>query len=187
MNWRKQLFEGTLRIFEVRRPDISEKFQEGRFLEIRLSEKDGVIAELAKEVLELKKSLWLGKRKKSLERRQLIECELNHLANKTGITHIVLARYAGVAERTWREWLRRKGQEKRHNEKSREHWLTPDEERVCEHWQERLERGYRVLCWEMVDLEERKKGFDWSRYMNNGILTFPTFVLAVCFTISSVS
>jgi transposase-like protein len=57
MNWRKLLFEGALGIFEVRRPDISEKFQERRAkaLETRLSEKDRVIAELAQEVLELKK------------------------------------------------------------------------------------------------------------------------------------
>jgi transposase InsO family protein len=131
----------------------------------------------------------------SLTKRQLIECELANLSNKTGIRHIVLARYAGVSERTWREWLRRKGQETRHNGKiPREHWLTPNEERaICEHCRGHLELGYRVLCWEMVDLniamvspssvynvlkrhgltkkwakpiEERKKGFDQPKLVH---------------------
>ena len=58
LNWRKQLFEGALRIFEIRRPDISGKAagREAAALEVKLREKDTVIAELAQEVLTLKKN-----------------------------------------------------------------------------------------------------------------------------------
>ena len=57
MNWRKQLFEGGQQIFEITRPDISEKALEKqtKALEDRLRHKDNVIAELAQELLELKK------------------------------------------------------------------------------------------------------------------------------------
>ena len=57
LNWRKQLFEGALQTFEIKRSDISERFQERqtKALEEKLKEKDNVIAELAQELLELKK------------------------------------------------------------------------------------------------------------------------------------
>jgi len=57
MNWRKQLFEGGQQIFEIKRSDISEKALEkqAKALEDRLRHKDNVIAELAQELLELKK------------------------------------------------------------------------------------------------------------------------------------
>ena len=59
MNWRKQLFEGGQQIFEIKRPDISEKALEKqtKALEDRLRHKDNVIAELAQELLELKKNI----------------------------------------------------------------------------------------------------------------------------------
>jgi transposase-like protein len=55
--WRKQLFEGALNLFEIKRTDITEKAQEkkSKALEAKIAEKDNVIAELAQEVLELKK------------------------------------------------------------------------------------------------------------------------------------
>jgi transposase-like protein len=57
MNWRKQLFEGGQQIFQIKRSDISEKAVERqtKAFEEKLREKDNVIAELAQEVLELKK------------------------------------------------------------------------------------------------------------------------------------
>jgi transposase/putative transposase len=57
LNWRKQLFEGALETFEIKRPDISGRAAEQRekALEGKLREKDNVIAELAQEALELKK------------------------------------------------------------------------------------------------------------------------------------
>jgi len=57
MNWRKQLFENALQTFEIKRTDITEKAHEkqAKALEEKLKEKDAVIAELAQELLELKK------------------------------------------------------------------------------------------------------------------------------------
>jgi transposase-like protein len=57
LKWRKQLFEGALQTFETQRPDITEKANErkSKGLEAKLLEKDNVIAELAQEVLQLKK------------------------------------------------------------------------------------------------------------------------------------
>jgi transposase-like protein len=55
--WRKQLFEGGLQTFQIRRSDISDKAGERRVsaLENKIKQKDEVIAELAQELLGLKK------------------------------------------------------------------------------------------------------------------------------------
>jgi transposase len=55
--WRKQLFEDGVRTFRIRRTDISDKAGERKaaLLEEKLKQKDGVIAELAEELLALKK------------------------------------------------------------------------------------------------------------------------------------
>ena len=57
LNWRKQLFENAYQTFEIKRADISEKAAERKTkaLEEKLQNKDNVIAELAQELLELKK------------------------------------------------------------------------------------------------------------------------------------
>jgi len=57
MNWRKQMFENALQLFEIKRSDISERAQEkqAKAFEEKLKEKDNVIAELAQELLVLKK------------------------------------------------------------------------------------------------------------------------------------
>ena len=57
LNWRKQLFENAVQTFEIKRADITEKAQEKKekALEEKLRNKDNVIAELAQELLELKK------------------------------------------------------------------------------------------------------------------------------------
>jgi transposase-like protein len=56
-NWRKQLFEGAVKTFGIKRPEISEKAEARHTaaLEEKLKEKDAVIAELASELLILKK------------------------------------------------------------------------------------------------------------------------------------
>jgi len=56
-NWRKQLFEGGLQTFQVKRTDISAKAGERKIaaLEEKLKHKDEVIAEFAEELLGLKK------------------------------------------------------------------------------------------------------------------------------------
>jgi transposase-like protein len=55
--WRKQLFEGGIQTFEIKRTDISGKAEERKIaaLESKLKQKDEVIAELAEELLGLKK------------------------------------------------------------------------------------------------------------------------------------
>jgi transposase len=55
--WRKQLFESGVRLFEIKREDIGEKAEERKVavLEEKLRQKDQVIAELAGELLGLKK------------------------------------------------------------------------------------------------------------------------------------
>ena len=57
LSWRKQLFEGGKQVFEIKRPDITEKAMEkqAKELEDKLRHKDNVIAELAQELLEIKK------------------------------------------------------------------------------------------------------------------------------------
>jgi hypothetical protein len=85
--------------------------------------------------------------------RRLIENEINRLHNLTGIAILVLAMYAGVSRRTFREWQSRKDQENKHNGQiPREHWTTPEEEAaIISYCVERMELGYRTLCWQMVD------------------------------------
>jgi transposase-like protein len=58
LNWRKQLFEGGMEIFKLKRDDISNKADERKIssLELKLQHKDEIIAELAGELLELKKN-----------------------------------------------------------------------------------------------------------------------------------
>jgi len=57
MNWRKQLFEGGTQIFQIKRADISTKAEVRKVasLESKIKQKDEVIAELAEELLVLKK------------------------------------------------------------------------------------------------------------------------------------
>jgi transposase-like protein len=56
-NWRKQLFEGGAQLFEIKRGDITAKAEDRKVaaLEGKLRHKDEVIAELAGELLEIKK------------------------------------------------------------------------------------------------------------------------------------
>ena len=57
MNWRKQLFEGGVQIFQIKRADISSKAEDRKVasLESKIQQKDEVIADLAEELLALKK------------------------------------------------------------------------------------------------------------------------------------
>jgi transposase-like protein len=55
--WRKQLFEGGIQTFQIKRSDISTKAEERKIaaLEEKIKQKDEVIAEFAEELLGLKK------------------------------------------------------------------------------------------------------------------------------------
>jgi transposase len=57
LNWRKQLLEGGVRLFQVKRTDITTKaeIRKAAALEAKIKQKDEVIAELAEELLVLKK------------------------------------------------------------------------------------------------------------------------------------
>ena len=57
LSWRKQLFEGGIQTFQVTRPEISFKAEQRKItaLEEKIKQKDEVIAELAEELLGLKK------------------------------------------------------------------------------------------------------------------------------------
>ena len=89
----------------------------------------------------------------SLQIRNLIEQEVRRLHVMTGIALLTLAVYAGVSRRTFREWLGRRESETRHNGHiPREHWVTPmEQEAIIKYCEERMEYGYRTLCWQMVD------------------------------------
>jgi len=56
--WRKQLFEEGIKTFQTTRADISDKAEERKItvLEGKIKHKDEIIAELAGELLELKKN-----------------------------------------------------------------------------------------------------------------------------------
>ena len=57
-NWRKQLFEGGMKTFQIKRSDISGKAEDRKIssLEEKIKHKDEIIAELAGELMELKKN-----------------------------------------------------------------------------------------------------------------------------------
>jgi transposase len=58
LNWRKQLFEAGVQTFRIKRAEISGKAEERKIssLEEKIKHKDRIIAELAGELLELKKN-----------------------------------------------------------------------------------------------------------------------------------
>ena len=71
----------------------------------------------------------------------------------TGISLLTLAVFAGVSRRTFRDWLTRRNEETKHNGHiPREHWVTPGETKaIISFCKDRMEFGYRSLCWMMVD------------------------------------
>jgi len=91
----------------------------------------------------------------SLILRRLVEREINRLHALTGIAVLTLGFYAGVSRRTYREWQTRKDEENKHNGHiPRLHWRTPEEEAaIIAYCTERMELGYRTLCWQMVDAD----------------------------------
>jgi len=91
----------------------------------------------------------------SLEKRTMIENEVNRLHIMTGIALLTLVAFAGVSRRTFLEWQKRRGIKTEHNGCiPREHWLTPTElEAIIQYCEDRMELGYRTLCWQMVDAD----------------------------------
>ena len=94
-----------------------------------------------------------GKAKMSLEVRQTVEKEIMHYKTKTGLPLKVLLKYAGISQRTWREWGERRGIETGHNNNiPRTYYLTPEEvNAIVAYCTDNPLKGYRMQCWEMVD------------------------------------
>ena len=93
----------------------------------------------------------------SLEIREKAEGEILRMRTMREIPLPTLLAFAGIPERTWREWQGRRGLQTRHNNNiPRSYYLTPGEEaaivRFCQdNCVLHPEKGYRTLCWEMVD------------------------------------
>ena len=93
----------------------------------------------------------------SLEIREKAEGEVLRLLAMTELPLPTLLAFAGIPERTWRERRERRGLQTRHNNNiPRSYYLTPEEEaaiiRFCQdNSLLHPEKGYRTLCWEMVD------------------------------------
>ena len=91
----------------------------------------------------------------NLEKRGMIEQEVNRLHVMTGIALLTLAVFAGVSRRTFSEWQERKELETKHNGHiPRNHWTTPLEQKaIINYCEDRMELGYRILCWQMIDAD----------------------------------
>jgi len=89
----------------------------------------------------------------SLEEREIVEREIMRYRLKTGLPIKTLLRYAGIPERTWREWGERRGIKTGHNNNiPKGYHLTPEEiSAIVSYCTDNSLKGYRVQCWEMVD------------------------------------
>jgi transposase InsO family protein len=89
----------------------------------------------------------------SLEIRQRAEREIQRLKEMTGLSLEILLRYAGISQRTWREWSHRRGVETKHNNNiPKAYYLTPEEVvAIIGYCRTNPLKGYRMQCWEMVD------------------------------------
>jgi len=72
---------------------------------------------------------------------------------KTGLPLEILLAFAGIPQRTWREWQERRDIETKHNNNiPRNYHITPEEIRaIIAYCIENPLKGYRMQCWEMVD------------------------------------
>jgi hypothetical protein len=95
----------------------------------------------------------IGKAKMSLEVRQIAEMEILRYKSQTGLSLKILLKYAGIPQRTWREWRKRCNIETVHNNNiPKNYYLTPEEvKRIVSYCTENPLKGYRMQCWEMVD------------------------------------
>ena len=89
----------------------------------------------------------------SLVIRTIVEKEIYRYKTRTNLPLEFLLKYAGISERTWREWKRRRGIETKHNNNiPKNYYITPKEEAaIIAYIIENPLKGYRVLCYEMID------------------------------------
>jgi len=89
----------------------------------------------------------------SLEVRQKAEREILRYQSKTALPLETLLKYAGISQRTWREWAQRRDIETKHNNNiPKAYYLTPEEiSAIVTYCTVNFLKGYRMQCWEMVD------------------------------------
>jgi transposase InsO family protein len=85
--------------------------------------------------------------------RQVAEHEITRYQAMSGLPLGILLQYAGIPQRTWREWQERCGVETKHNNNvPKTYHLTPEEVMVILAFcTANPLKGYRMLCWEMID------------------------------------
>jgi len=89
----------------------------------------------------------------SLLIRAIVEKEILRYRTRTNLPLEYLLKHAGISKRTWHEWMRRRGIETKHNNNiPKNYYLTPEEERAMVGYIiANPLKGYRVLCYEMID------------------------------------
>jgi len=89
----------------------------------------------------------------SLHIRHIAEREITRFLKKTGLPLKILLMFAGIPQRTWREWQERHGVETKHNNNTpKNHHLTPEEiAAIVTYCTANPLKGHRMQCWEMVD------------------------------------
>ena len=89
----------------------------------------------------------------SLEIRQIAEKEILRFKARTGFPLKTILRYAGISQRTWRDWGKRRGVQTKHNNNiPKNYHLTPEEiAAIVIYCTTNPLKGYRMQCWEMVD------------------------------------
>jgi len=89
----------------------------------------------------------------SLRVRQIVEKEIQRFQEKTILSLETLLRFAGIPQRTWREWQKRKNVETKHNNNfPRNNHLTPEEVKaIVAFLMANPLLGYRMACYEMID------------------------------------
>jgi hypothetical protein len=89
----------------------------------------------------------------SLQARETARKEIRRFHVKTGLAMETLLKHAGISKSTWHEWEKRRGIETAHADNiPKRYYLTPSEvQAIIAYCLENPLKGYRALCWEMVD------------------------------------
>jgi len=89
----------------------------------------------------------------SLKTRTIIGNEISRFKILTGLPLEFLLSHAGISQRTWYEWFERQGVETKHNNNiPKNYYLTPEEEQaIIAYFVGNPLKGYRILCYEMID------------------------------------
>jgi len=85
--------------------------------------------------------------------KTIVEKVILNLKTKINLPLEFLLKHTGISQRTWRAWMRRREIERKHNNNIfKNYYLTLEEERaIAAYIIANLLKGYRVLCYEMID------------------------------------